>query len=180
MEDEPSSSSAPKRTRILFSCAACRSRKLKCDRQQPCGQCVRRGKPPEECQYAPRREHKKVKGGMSGRLQRLEMMVREMAEQQQAAQSRPFLSGNDRSAPNVVDSHRSFSGLESSSTGSTARMAGVNVGPRDHIVQSEGLVPTYVGPTHFMAILDDVRGHCDPSPSSRTCKHMLIHGRLRI
>jgi hypothetical protein len=46
------SSSSNKPSRQLISCYPCRSRKLKCDGNQPCSQCIRRGSD-TECTYAP-------------------------------------------------------------------------------------------------------------------------------
>lgn len=46
------SPSSNKPSRQLISCYPCRSRKLKCDGNQPCSQCIRRGGNPE-CTYAP-------------------------------------------------------------------------------------------------------------------------------
>ncbi|KAJ9312436.1 transcriptional regulator family: Fungal Specific TF [Paecilomyces variotii] len=39
----PVSANEKKRTRVQFSCTACRQRKLKCDRIYPCSNCTRRG-----------------------------------------------------------------------------------------------------------------------------------------
>ncbi|KAK0713694.1 fungal-specific transcription factor domain-containing protein [Lasiosphaeria miniovina] len=41
-----------KRTRIRFSCTSCRGKKLKCDRQSPCDQCIKRGLD-GTCQFIP-------------------------------------------------------------------------------------------------------------------------------
>ena len=40
------------RPRPIVSCLSCRSRKLKCDREQPCQQCLRAGRA-TTCSYAP-------------------------------------------------------------------------------------------------------------------------------
>lgn len=70
-----------KRTRVLLSCHACRTSKLKCDRQAPCGQCVKKGRP-DGCAYAPRPERPgRQARGMAARLRRLEGMVRGMLDE---------------------------------------------------------------------------------------------------
>ncbi|KAL7797615.1 fungal-specific transcription factor domain-containing protein [Trichoderma ceciliae] len=73
---------AKKRTRILLSCAPCRNSKLKCDREQPCGQCAKKGRL-DLCVYAPKPEKKKrpAAKGMAARLKRLEGMVRGMMDE---------------------------------------------------------------------------------------------------
>lgn len=67
-----------KRTRVLLSCGPCRASKLKCDRAQPCGQCLKKGRP-DGCAYAPR-PPKKQPRTMAARLKRLEGMVRGMLD----------------------------------------------------------------------------------------------------
>lgn len=53
--------------RQLISCYPCRNRKLKCDGQKPCAQCIRRGSE-SECAYAShvrrRGKGKKIEGGV--------------------------------------------------------------------------------------------------------------------
>ena len=66
---------------MLLSCASCRASKLKCDRAQPCGQCVKKGRP-DGCAYAPRPEKKQPKS-MVARLKRLEGMVRGMIDREE-------------------------------------------------------------------------------------------------
>jgi hypothetical protein len=43
------------RNRVLLSCVPCRERKLKCDRKDPCDDCIKATKrgDPISCQYAP-------------------------------------------------------------------------------------------------------------------------------
>ncbi|KAI2633824.1 hypothetical protein GGS21DRAFT_114264 [Xylaria nigripes] len=68
-----------KRKRVLLSCHACRASKLRCDRADPCGQCLKRGKQ-DSCVYAPRADKHRPPRSMAARLKRLEGMVRGMAE----------------------------------------------------------------------------------------------------
>lgn len=70
-----------KRTRVLLSCAPCRTSKLKCDRGQPCSQCAKKGRD-DLCAYAPRPAARKKPAakGISARLKRLEGMVRNMID----------------------------------------------------------------------------------------------------
>lgn len=51
-----SATDPPRRRRPPLSCIICRRRKLKCDREMPCGQCIK-SKKPDDCVYsAPVRE----------------------------------------------------------------------------------------------------------------------------
>lgn len=69
-----------KRNRRPLSCSSCRDRKLKCDRQQPCSTCVRRGDP-STCAYTAAATNKDPRprslnnDAAATRLQKLEDMV---------------------------------------------------------------------------------------------------------
>ncbi|KAI1045521.1 hypothetical protein LB505_008704 [Fusarium chuoi] len=132
--DQSSTSEArQKRSRVLLSCAPCRNSKLKCDREQPCGQCSKKGRA-SQCTYAPKPERKRPAKGMSARLKRLEGMVREM-----------------------MDSEGAAPGTQAS-TGAGAGLAnGTATGPdvQGHVVHSKKGA-TYVGATHCMAMLEDI------------------------
>ncbi|KAF6806560.1 C6 transcription factor [Colletotrichum musicola] len=118
-----------KRSRVLLSCGPCRASKLKCDRSQPCGQCLKKSRP-EGCVYAPKPEKHKPTKGMAARLKRLEGMVRTMMDDGVAV-------------PPAV-------------TAAAAAPAPRDVAqPGGQFVQGER-APTYVGATHFMAILEDI------------------------
>lgn len=113
-----------KRTRVLLSCSTCRASKLKCDRAQPCGQCLKKGRP-GDCAYAPR-PAKKQPRSMAARLKRLEGMVRGM------------LDPDDESGPDTAPTTAPESYAAS------------------QVVQSDKTT-NFVGGTHFMAMLEDVR-----------------------
>ncbi|KAM0238828.1 hypothetical protein ACHAPO_003802, partial [Fusarium lateritium] len=85
-EQSSTSEARQKRSRILLSCAPCRNSKLKCDREQPCSQCDKKGRP-LQCTYAPKPEKKRPAKGMSARLKRLEGMVREMMDSENTVQA---------------------------------------------------------------------------------------------
>ncbi|KAK0727272.1 fungal-specific transcription factor domain-containing protein, partial [Lasiosphaeria miniovina] len=128
-----------KRTRVLLSCAPCRTSKLKCDRQQPCGQCVKKVRA-DGCTYAPRPEKSKPARSMAARLKRLEGMVRGMMNVDGVPIPEkpwpPTGTGPDGQSPSR---------------------------PRDSTCPNQaqaqivlGRSTTYVGATHFMAMLDDI------------------------
>ncbi|KAF6841723.1 C6 transcription factor [Colletotrichum plurivorum] len=118
-----------KRSRVLLSCGPCRASKLKCDRSQPCGQCLKKSRP-EGCVYAPKPEKHKPTKGMAARLKRLEGMVRTMMDDGVAV---PPAVAAAAAAPARRDVAQ----------------------PGGQFVQGER-APTYVGATHFMAILEDI------------------------
>ncbi|CZR59735.1 uncharacterized protein PAC_09629 [Phialocephala subalpina] len=79
-----SSSPVQKRNRTQLSCASCRHGKLKCNRQQPCSQCVRKGRA-SQCTF-PMSTRKPVVS-LQNRLKHLESLVKDaMTAQNPAAQ----------------------------------------------------------------------------------------------
>ncbi|PNH41402.1 hypothetical protein VD0004_g5700 [Verticillium dahliae] len=127
---------ATKRSRVLLSCAACRVSKLKCDRSSPCGQCIRKGRP-EACQYAPKPQRRKPNQSMASRLKRLEDMVRSMLEDGDVVVDPS--RGPAEAAPPLPPSVRVAEGLRASG----------------QVVHGER-GSTYIGATHFMAMLEDI------------------------
>lgn len=120
----PDPGNPPKRTRVLLSCGTCRASKLKCDRQDPCGQCLKKGRP-DACQYAPRpQKPQKPAKTMAARLRRLEGMVREMLDE------------------------------DGGETGGCGPPQGTDAGGQ--VVRGDMGATSYVGGTHFAAILQDV------------------------
>ncbi|KOS18693.1 putative transcriptional regulatory protein [Escovopsis weberi] len=127
-ESALAASTAPKkRTRVLLSCAPCRASKLKCDRQQPCVQCAKKGRL-DLCVYAPKPEKKRpMTKGMSARLKRLEGMVRDMMDDQGNLVA-PGAPVGSNAAPPL----------------------------RGQVVHGERATTTYVGATHCLAMLEDI------------------------
>ncbi|KAK0383362.1 hypothetical protein NLU13_9275 [Sarocladium strictum] len=137
----PSASDGPrqKRSRVLLSCAPCRHSKLKCDRGQPCSQCLKKDRT-DLCTYAPKPEKKKPAKGMAARLRRLETMVRDMMDgdgnvdrlaaqlQKQLPDGSNHARDTDNLLPSTVDGN---------------------------VVQGANTT-TYVGATHCMAMLEDI------------------------
>ncbi|KAG7106385.1 rRNA-processing protein fcf1 like [Verticillium longisporum] len=127
---------AAKCYRALLSCAACRVSKLKCDRSSPCGQCIRKGRP-EACQYAPKPQRRKPNQSMASRLKRLEGMVRSMLEDGDVVVDPS--RGPAEAAPPLPPSVRVAKGVRASG----------------QVVHGER-GSTYIGATHFMAMLEDI------------------------
>ncbi|CAK7233060.1 hypothetical protein SBRCBS47491_008479 [Sporothrix bragantina] len=176
----------PKRTRVLLSCAPCRISKLKCDREQPCGNCLKKDRT-DLCEYAPRpKKPVKPAKGMAARLRRLEGMLREMMDDDSAAAAMSSFGvssaelmaskatgGSDSSgangAPSLVSILTEAEAEGYDGTGKpipttvTTTAPGAQPAPAP-VVQPRGKgrvvrgqrATTYVGATHFMAMLDDI------------------------
>ncbi|KAJ4141340.1 hypothetical protein NW768_000551 [Fusarium equiseti] len=101
-------------------------------KEQPCSQCDKKGRA-SQCAYAPKPERKRPVKGMSARLKRLEGMVREMMDSENATQTTESNPGNNSQASNGV------------------------TGPevQGHVVKGNKTT-TYVGATHCMAMLEDI------------------------
>jgi len=70
---QPPSSAKMKRSRIQLSCSQCRHAKLKCDRKEPCSQCIKKGR---ECTFpTPATRRKPV--SLQTRLRHLESLVKD-------------------------------------------------------------------------------------------------------
>jgi hypothetical protein len=77
-----------------FSCLACRQRKVRCDRQDPCSHCAKISK---DCQYIPpvrgkRQRTKPAKEGLHAKLKRYEDLLKRYG-----ANVEPSVSGDDSS-----------------------------------------------------------------------------------
>ncbi|QQK41500.1 C6 transcription factor, putative [Penicillium digitatum] len=88
--DSTVETSAPKkRTRVQFSCTACRHRKLKCCRSYPCANCKKRGEA-TSCTYVGRGPRGKAQHGhtsstlVQDRLHHLENLVMSLAHKQRS------------------------------------------------------------------------------------------------
>jgi hypothetical protein len=97
------------------SCAQCRSRKIKCDRQIPCNGCIRSG---SQCAYpagpgrAPKRPRRAVDSHVLDRLSRLEVILKQMgSDRGQNTTERPAFTQPEESSVQV--------GLASSKESST-------------------------------------------------------------
>jgi hypothetical protein len=114
-------------------CTQCQKAKLKCDRQQPCSSCIKKGAG-DLCSYEKSSVLTAVsssKNGSEDRLSRLESMVKELIRSEAPGK----LAGDNFAVAN--DSHEANEEDASS---------------QERDVESR----TYVGSTHWSAILDDI------------------------
>jgi hypothetical protein len=134
--------SGPKvtRNRHPVSCAACRRSKLKCDRQKPCEACVRRGYR-DQCFYetakvVPRKKRRTVGShNAQERLKNLEALVLQLAQPPAQTAATPTSSMGSAGQPGLRESHT----------------------PSDGHITVQGNASTYVGPTHWSAILENIQ-----------------------
>ncbi|KAH8177472.1 fungal specific transcription factor domain-containing protein [Sarocladium implicatum] len=127
-----------KRSRVLLSCAPCRNSKLKCDRGQPCSQCLKKDRV-DLCAYAPKPEKRRPAKGVAARLKRLETMVRGMMDG----------DGNiDRLASQLQRQLPELSGRKEGELPLPPAQDG-------NVVKGSNST-TYIGATHCMAMLEDI------------------------
>ena len=141
-----------KRNRLPVSCEPCRSRKLKCSRGHPCESCVQRGDE-SSCQYRASTNGTRSKHEPNGhlnraqeRLQTLEGLVMQMMQSDKSA-TQPTPEGvhqAEGTAP--APDHTALGGL----------------------LSSDGSEPSYVGATHWAAILDNIQDLKSTLPSDRS------------
>ncbi|KAN0099272.1 Fungal specific transcription factor domain containing protein [Hyaloscypha variabilis] len=141
-----------KRNRTQLSCTNCRHAKLKCDRQKPhCSQCVKKGRG-SSCNFLPA-ARKKQTVSMQTRLQHLESLVKGV------------ITGQSPSIEPVNDKPQRRNGKATSISDSVAVATEVQdhgIGPTAVSSVSSGKVllgsdeSTYVGATHWAAILEDI------------------------
>ncbi|KAI0017671.1 hypothetical protein F4780DRAFT_574627 [Xylariomycetidae sp. FL0641] len=152
-----------KRNRPPVSCLLCRTRKVKCDRQQPCERCIKSGEA-NFCEYAPRAARKNrppeprsqadvrvsrpehmSRPVLQVRLQKLEEMVNGLVYTAQ---------GQDNAALNTPSSsdHRTETDARSDLSSPPTMPA---PGPAMHPT-AQGPDGSYVGGTSWLSILDSI------------------------
>lgn len=154
---ESSTQVQQKRNRIQLSCAHCRHAKLKCDRENPCSQCIKKGRA-SLCIYPAPTKRKKPAASMQNRLKHLESLVKGVMTSQSPSQVNdispqaigPLPATKIAQHPNPAESATNFEPLSDSAhqnSGLSTSSGQVVVGPNES---------TYVGATHWAAILNDV------------------------
>ena len=152
---ENSNNPPVKRNRTQLSCTYCRQGKLKCDRERPCSQCVKKGRA-SKCTFLPPAARKRPAAGMQNRLNHLESLVKEAMASQPSNEFDKFASNSH--TPEIDPSPQLQTLIE---------IPGTFVEPRrsahDDVSNASGQVvqgpneTTYVGATHWAAMLDDAR-----------------------
>lgn len=161
-DDTPSASRQPqshlRRNRSQLSCTHCRHAKLKCDRNQPCLQCVKRGRD-HQCRFPAPVAKRKPAASMQNRLKHLQSLLKDvMAGQAPVGQPTP---PSERHGDEIVSNiDPTLSGEGTSCHNDLSQSAKPNA--KNEPLPSSGQVllgthqTTYVGATHWAAILDNV------------------------
>ncbi|KAF4468960.1 Oleate activated transcription factor 3 [Fusarium albosuccineum] len=140
------SSDKRRRDKPILSCAFCRGRKLRCNRQSPCNACLRRGKP-EECIYSTSEQERKdaidyrphAKGQTARqRITRLESLVTEMRGMAQG----PSQTFDKTSSPSEA---LNSPGSPSAPVDNMGKLS---------LTESHAV---YTGSSHWATILDDIQ-----------------------
>jgi len=153
--------SVQKRARQQLSCTACRHGKLRCNRQQPCDQCLKRSKA-SSCQYLAPPEKKRKARNTKDRIAHLEGLVVQLMSQNTSGNSSSPGSLNESdststsirtrdsssSSPTVSTDTRNKKGLKQQSNGAASVTAG-------QLTVANGETH-YHGAAHWEAILEDV------------------------
>lgn len=124
---EASDKPSTKRNRIQLSCTHCRHAKLKCDREKPCSQCIRRDRS-SLCTFPPAVARKRPAASMQSRLVHLEGLVKGAMASQPSDEHSPAVT----LLPN-----------ENVDTDKSGRLIGPNG-------------TTYIGTIHWATMLEDV------------------------
>jgi hypothetical protein len=156
--------SAQKRARQQLSCTACRTGKLRCNRQQPCDQCMKRGKDPA-CQYLAPPPKKRQNRNTKDRIAHLEGLVVQLmnrdgsAASDSAQNTTGSLSSGNSSGPSPQLDTPSTNSIKDSPGSSSDSGHDVSAGAFGQLTISKGEA-SYKGAAHWEAILEGVR-FCD-------------------
>ncbi|PVH78081.1 hypothetical protein DL98DRAFT_422592 [Cadophora sp. DSE1049] len=169
-QDQPKGSKASRqRFKPQLSCTFCRHRKLKCDRNLPCENCVKRNQA-TTCTYvhAPTREKssqvsKASSGGTGSRevqsqIRHLEEMV--ITLMNQTSKTKPVTAAprNDLVTPESSPDHGILTS-EESEDGEQVTLSGTSLGDTAESfgrISMEDDQANYVGSAHWAAILDNI------------------------
>jgi hypothetical protein len=149
--------SSQKRNRTQLSCTNCRHSKLKCDRNHPCSQCTKRGRA-SLCAFPVAAARRKPAVSMRNRLKHLESLVKDVMTSQNPVQPAPL-----ENTPHGTGTE----GLREPQVPEDLMNSRVSNSPdneRSSPISGQVLLgtneSTYVGATHWAAILDDVCTFC--------------------
>ncbi|KAI1762204.1 fungal-specific transcription factor domain-containing protein [Hypoxylon sp. FL1150] len=174
-----------KRNRPPVSCLLCRTRKVKCDRQQPCERCVKSGEA-NFCEYAPR----------ASRKARTDSRPQVDARPRHEPMSRPVLQVRLQKLEEMVNglvytarNRESAMDTPSSSDQRTETETRSDLSSPPSLASAGPILPTtmggehsYVGATHWASILESIHdiqgilesetdGHSTPSPPPSRVNH---------
>ncbi|KAL2059930.1 hypothetical protein VTL71DRAFT_10085, partial [Oculimacula yallundae] len=146
------SKQAQKRNRPQLSCTNCRHSKLKCDRKQPCSQCIKRGKI-SQCTLPQQMARRKPEVSMQNRLKHLESLVKDVMGGQTPLSAPGCMEGGSESGSSILMGSRTPSESE---TRAPQHEEAPSMYPSGNVMLQANEKPTYVGATHWAAILEDI------------------------
>ncbi|KAF4954053.1 hypothetical protein FSARC_12266 [Fusarium sarcochroum] len=138
-----------RREKPILSCTFCRGRKLRCDRQSPCGACVRRNKPAEcvftcseqerkdAIDYRPHNRNQKARQ----RITRLENLVTELRDKAEGS-NQPLDALSSKVSNTLEPIHAQSSGSATASMGNLS------------LTDDQAV---YTGSSHWATILEDIQ-----------------------
>ncbi|KAF5655433.1 hypothetical protein FHETE_11187, partial [Fusarium heterosporum] len=150
--------------RATLSCSSCRQRKLKCDRDEPCSNCVARN---VSCQYAPwprsrvaaqRRDSKQP--DLNDRVRHLEQLLGSIVSQLPAQQQQSTSSGSPAIKSPASTYVAAQGSLVSNGEGAEVKPGRMMANPNETI---------YVSSSHWSAIcheVEHIREHLDETNES--------------
>lgn len=172
-----------RRARQILSCSACRTGKLKCNREQPCDQCIKRSKD-NTCRYLPPPQKKRKIRNARDRVAHLEGLVAQLIAQNTADDVNDDETKQDNApaprkglentvspfrAPRLTDDFASKPMTPPSEETSPRNLDqhSPSSEPREyqnalHAVGALSIdhgVTSYVGATHWKAVLEHVSNH---------------------
>ncbi|KAH6677492.1 fungal-specific transcription factor domain-containing protein [Halenospora varia] len=157
-----SSNRVTKRNRQAVSCLSCRTRKLKCDRQQPCTACLKRsGADAASCSYSSSSQSvrdKKEKPADSRtseaqlRLQKLEEMVMGLM---QNAGAKGILETPESLPTFATPAEQYFNGTSMADSPPSSENSSSGPGPGR--LHTNGEEIKYSGATHWSTVLENIR-----------------------
>ncbi|KAJ5891462.1 uncharacterized protein N7473_007690 [Penicillium subrubescens] len=149
---DPATPAPKKRTRVQFSCTACRFRKLKCDRSYPCTNCKKRGEA-GTCTYVGRGPRGKAQHGRSSptlvqdRLQHLENLVMSLSQKKRPAESVIDFNTGSSDSTNAYDTPPSVGDRET-------KQSPTETGTL--VVKDESI--SYIDSADWRAVLEEIHG----------------------
>lgn len=156
-----------RRNRTQLSCTHCRHAKLKCDRNSPCAPCIKRGRA-AQCTFPPPALRKKPAESMQSRLRHLENLVKDAMNSQASANrddgmpeygQRHGTTNDTDVAPEMeLEARPQTLGLVQNPSSHTPSNVSriIDSGSSGQVIHGDKKT-TYVGATHWAAILEDVR-----------------------
>jgi hypothetical protein len=154
---ESASQLQTKRNRTRFSCTHCRHAKLKCDRKKPCLQCVKKRRA-SSCTFPTPVTHSRPVVSIRDRLTHLETLVKGAMTRRPSNEHGNSATNSHISPPDFLSQLQNPNGIGGTYVETPIHKEVIASNHSGHVVLGRNDT-TYVGATHWAAILDDVRSY---------------------